>query len=50
MQIGLQQKKGICYCSCQVVCDFLKFCSYYVPKSLIQPLAQAKNGDEQFWK
>jgi hypothetical protein len=22
----------------------------YVPKSLAQPLAQAKNGDEQFWK
>ncbi len=22
----------------------------YVPKSLSQPLAQAKNGDEQFWK
>jgi hypothetical protein len=22
----------------------------YVPKSLTQPLAQAKNGNEQFWK
>jgi hypothetical protein len=22
----------------------------YVPKSLTQPLAQAKNGDPQFWK
>ncbi len=31
MQIGLQQKKGICYCSCQVVCDFVKFCSYMSP-------------------
>jgi hypothetical protein len=23
---------------------------YYVPKSLTQPLAKVKNGDEQFWK
>jgi hypothetical protein len=39
-------QKDICYYSYKVAYDFLKFCSYYVPISLTQPLAQAKNGDQ----
>jgi hypothetical protein len=30
--------------------DLTLFIRDYVPKSLTQPLARAKNGDQQFWK